>query len=127
VPAPEALRSGVSLEVAIDGDGPLVAGFPTDEDVTRYGGAGDRQRPLDDAGTRIGYAAHARGDRPRDSATQRTSPPLTIGIKGPWGAGKTSLMRMVRERLEWPTGRAADAGPDARAADPPRHQKWTAA
>jgi KAP family P-loop domain len=31
-----------------------------------------------------------------------TKPPLTIGIKAPWGAGKTSLMRMVRRRLEWP-------------------------
>ncbi|MBA2889532.1 KAP family P-loop NTPase fold protein [Nonomuraea soli] len=29
-----------------------------------------------------------------------TAPPLTIGIKGPWGAGKTSLMRMVRELLD---------------------------
>ncbi len=31
-----------------------------------------------------------------------TRGPLTIGIKAPWGAGKTSLMRMVRHRLEWP-------------------------
>lgn len=31
-----------------------------------------------------------------------TKPPLTIGIKGAWGAGKTSLMRMIRDRLEWP-------------------------
>jgi len=31
-----------------------------------------------------------------------TKPPLTIGIKGRWGAGKTSLMRMIRDRLEWP-------------------------
>ena len=29
-----------------------------------------------------------------------THPPLTIGIKGPWGAGKTSLMRMIREQLD---------------------------
>ncbi len=29
-----------------------------------------------------------------------TRPPLTIGIKAPWGAGKTSLMRMVRQRLD---------------------------
>ncbi|WP_395103953.1 P-loop NTPase fold protein [Actinomadura sp. SCN-SB] len=29
-----------------------------------------------------------------------TVPPLTIGIAGPWGAGKTSLMRMVREDLD---------------------------
>lgn len=29
-----------------------------------------------------------------------TVPPLTIGIAGPWGAGKTSLMRMIREDLD---------------------------
>ena len=31
-----------------------------------------------------------------------TAPPLTIGIKAPWGAGKTSLMRMVRDLLDPP-------------------------
>jgi KAP family P-loop domain/TIR domain len=29
-----------------------------------------------------------------------TRPPLTIGIKGPWGAGKTSLMRMIQQELD---------------------------
>ncbi|UQU64473.1 P-loop NTPase fold protein [Couchioplanes caeruleus] len=29
-----------------------------------------------------------------------TRPPLTIGVTAPWGAGKTSLMRMVQERLD---------------------------
>ncbi|TLF66853.1 serine protease [Nocardia asteroides NBRC 15531] len=29
-----------------------------------------------------------------------TQPPLTIGVKAPWGAGKTSLMRMVQKRLD---------------------------
>jgi hypothetical protein len=29
-----------------------------------------------------------------------TRPPLTIGIKAPWGAGKTSLMRMVQDELD---------------------------
>jgi hypothetical protein len=37
---------------------------------------------------------------------ERTRAPLTIGIKAPWGAGKTSLMRMIRKRLDpgAPTG-----------------------
>jgi hypothetical protein len=36
---------------------------------------------------------------------QETRPPLTIGVKAPWGAGKTSLMRMVQERLDPPEDR----------------------
>jgi KAP family P-loop domain/NB-ARC domain/TIR domain len=35
-----------------------------------------------------------------------TRPPLTIGVKAPWGAGKTSLMRMVQERLDPRANRA---------------------
>ena len=31
---------------------------------------------------------------------EKTKAPLTIGIKAPWGAGKTSLMRMIRRRLD---------------------------
>jgi KAP family P-loop domain/TIR domain len=31
-----------------------------------------------------------------------TKPPLTIGVKAPWGAGKTSLMRMVQAELDPP-------------------------
>ncbi|GAB3156903.1 hypothetical protein GCM10027258_64220 [Amycolatopsis stemonae] len=54
---------------------------------------------------KLGNAAHAeaiaRGIRHRG-----TSPPLTIGIKAQWGAGKTSLMHMIRDRLEWPSGTA---------------------
>lgn len=34
-----------------------------------------------------------------------TEPPLTIGIKGPWGSGKTSLMRMVEQKLDPPDRR----------------------
>jgi hypothetical protein len=31
---------------------------------------------------------------------KKTKAPLTIGIKAPWGAGKTSLMRMIRKKLD---------------------------
>ncbi|WP_214318636.1 serine/threonine-protein kinase [Nonomuraea sediminis] len=31
---------------------------------------------------------------------RETEPPLTIGVSGPWGSGKTSLMRMVRELID---------------------------
>jgi WD40 repeat protein len=50
-----------------------------------------------------GYASYAEAIV-RVVQHKETQPPLTIGIKGAWGAGKTSLMRMVQERLEWPTG-----------------------
>ncbi|MGH9198289.1 MAG: P-loop NTPase fold protein, partial [Acidimicrobiia bacterium] len=30
----------------------------------------------------------------------QTIPPITIAIKGPWGSGKTSLMRMIREQID---------------------------
>ncbi|MEU9841702.1 P-loop NTPase fold protein [Actinomadura sp. NPDC048032] len=30
----------------------------------------------------------------------QTGPPLTIGLKAPWGAGKTSLMRMLQNELD---------------------------
>ncbi|MFI6511371.1 P-loop NTPase fold protein [Streptosporangium sp. NPDC050855] len=36
-----------------------------------------------------------------------TRPPLTIGLKGPWGTGKTSLMRMIQDVLD--PGAAGDA------------------
>ncbi|MGP3953213.1 P-loop NTPase fold protein [Streptomyces sp. 7N604] len=31
---------------------------------------------------------------------RQTLPPLTIGLKAPWGAGKTSLMRMIQNTLD---------------------------
>jgi WD40 repeat protein len=45
-----------------------------------------------------------------------TEPPLAISIKGEWGSGKTSLMRMVRERLD-PAPEAAEPGHGAGGAD----------
>jgi hypothetical protein len=52
-------------------------------------------------GDQLGYASYA------DAIAEfiqhpDTRPPLTIGIKAPWGAGKTSLMRMVQDRLDPP-------------------------
>ncbi|GAA5191530.1 hypothetical protein GCM10023322_49070 [Rugosimonospora acidiphila] len=38
-----------------------------------------------------------------------TRPPLTIGVKAPWGAGKTSLMRMIQDRLDPPKAGTASA------------------
>jgi hypothetical protein len=47
----------------------------------------------------LGYAAFA-----RTVATlithHETTPPLTIGIKAPWGAGKTSLMKRIQHLLD---------------------------
>jgi hypothetical protein len=51
----------------------------------------------------VGYAEYVDAIA-RGIQHEQTEPPLTIGIKAPWGAGKTSLMRMIRARLEWPTG-----------------------
>ena len=54
----------------------------------------------------VGYGAYAEAIA-RGIQHDETRPPLTIGIKAPWGAGKTSLMRMIRDRLEWPSGKPA--------------------
>jgi hypothetical protein len=52
----------------------------------------------------VGYRSYAEAIA-RGIQHEETAPPLTIGIKAPWGAGKTSLMRMIRDRLEWPSGK----------------------
>lgn len=36
--------------------------------------------------------------------------PLTVGVFGEWGSGKTSLMRMVRDKLDPPEQRGAGTG-----------------
>lgn len=56
---------------------------------------------------------------------RQTRPPLTIGLKAPWGAGKTSLMRMIQNNLdprdgERPCGIRLDRGD----ADPSR-RRWS--
>ncbi|MGV9597593.1 P-loop NTPase fold protein [Streptosporangium sandarakinum] len=45
-----------------------------------------------------------------------TRPPLTIGVKGPWGAGKTSLMRMIQDLLD--PGAAGDGPAEIHLPDP---------
>ncbi|WP_344056546.1 KAP family P-loop NTPase fold protein, partial [Sphaerisporangium rubeum] len=56
---------------------------------------GDRWTITDRLGHRVHAEAVAAFIRHPD-----TRPPLTIGVKGPWGAGKTSLMRMIQDVLD---------------------------
>lgn len=48
---------------------------------------------------RLGYEAYARTIASLITHKE-TVPPLTIGIKAPWGAGKTSLMKQVQHLLD---------------------------
>jgi len=71
---------------------------------TRYQPEARIARDFWTADDRLGYAQYA------DAIAafirhEETRPPLTIGVKAPWGAGKTSLMRMVQERLDPPEDR----------------------
>src|SRR5262249_54411295 len=66
----------------------------------------------------VGYAGYADAIA-RGIQHPETQPPLTIGIKAPWGAGKTSLMRMIRERLEWPLQTQPPAAPPPRPLERP--------
>jgi KAP family P-loop domain len=55
--------------------------------------------PVDsDAADRFGYADIADG-LARLIEGEQTATPLTIAISAPWGAGKTSLMRLVADRV----------------------------
>jgi hypothetical protein len=93
IPAAEALRSGLRPDVATDG-------LPYGPSEVRF----EQSAIGSDLWTRrdtVGMAAYAEAIA-RGIQHPETKPPLTIGIKGPWGAGKTSLMRMIRDRLEWP-------------------------
>jgi hypothetical protein len=47
----------------------------------------------------LGYAAYARALASLIAHTS-TQPPLTIGIEAPWGAGKTSVMKMIQHMLD---------------------------
>jgi hypothetical protein len=73
---------------------------------TRYQPEARIARDFWTADDRLGYGLYA------DAIAafirhEETRPPLTIGVKAPWGAGKTSLMRMVQERLDPPEDRPA--------------------
>ena len=93
IPAASALRPSVRQDVATDGSpyGPHEVRF----EQSSIGGDLATQRDT------VGAAAYAEAIA-RGIQHVETKAPLTIGIKGAWGAGKTSLMRMIRDRLEWP-------------------------
>jgi len=93
IPAASVLRPGVRQDVATDGPpyGPREVRF----EQSSIGGDVATRRDT------VGAAAYAEAIAAGIQHPE-TKPPLTIGIKGAWGAGKTSLMRMIRDRLEWP-------------------------
>lgn len=47
-----------------------------------------------------------------------TSPPFTVSVQGPWGQGKTSVMRMIQKQLDPGHPDFADAQPDVRSPEP---------
>ena len=58
---------------------------------------------------RLGYRGYARAIR-HFLMHPDTRPPLSISIQAPWGAGKTSLMRMIQDELDPEAVKAARAG-----------------
>ncbi len=93
IPAASALRTGLRQDEATE-----VAPYgPVEERYEQSAIGGDFWTRRDTVGAAAYADAIARGIQHVE-----TKPPLTIGIKGAWGVGKTSLMRMIRDRLEWP-------------------------
>lgn len=76
----ERMVQWMSISTGFEPDMPIARDFWTADDALGYA-------PYADA---IAAFVRHRGTRP----------PLTIGVTAPWGAGKTSLMRMVQERLD---------------------------
>ena len=108
--AASAAVSGAALSEAPDSEAPVseapdseapVAQAPTvAPEPVRFEQSsisGDQSTRRDTLGAAAYAEAIARGIQHPE-----TKAPLTIGIKAPWGAGKTSLMRMIRDRLEFP-------------------------
>lgn len=93
IPAASVLRPGLRQDEATEG--PPYA--PAEERFERSALGSDLWTRRDTVGAGAYADAIARGIQHVE-----TKPPLTIGIKGAWGVGKTSLMRMIRDRLEWP-------------------------
>ena len=93
IPNASVLRTGIRPDVAVEGP-PY---RPRQVRFEQSSIAGDVATRRDIVGAAAYAEAIARGIQHPD-----TKAPLTIGIKAPWGAGKTSLMRMIRDRLEWP-------------------------
>lgn len=74
--------------------------------------AGPATRLASDSWTtddRLGYMGYARAIR-HFILHPSTRPPLSISIQAPWGAGKTSLMRMIQMELDPEATQAAKAG-----------------
>lgn len=93
IPSAETLGHGLRQEVATD----TPPYRPLQEVFAQSAIDGDSWARRDTVGAEAYAKAIARGIQ-----HPGTEPPLTIGIKGAWGAGKTSLMRMIQSRLEWP-------------------------
>jgi hypothetical protein len=93
-PAPDRLAAG---------DQPVLqpAGGPAEQAPREYAAEPAIISDYWTVGDQLGYASYA--DAIAEFIQHEdTRPPLTIGIKAPWGAGKTSLMRMVQDRLDPP-------------------------
>lgn len=67
---------------------------------------------LDD---KLGYSLYARAIV-EFIHSEKTNAPLTIGILAPWGQGKTTLMRMIQEKLKEKVGQPKEEPPDKPAA-----------
>jgi hypothetical protein len=96
-----AVRTDTALATLVDQErlDALLRAARTDGGTTTYRPSASISRDFWTTEDELGYDFYA------DAVVEfvlhsDTKPPLTIGIKAPWGAGKTSLMRMVRQRLD---------------------------